>query len=132
YWDQLRGNNGFHQSAIAMAAVVHDTMPETKQWLDFVFQPGSFINSIPRRVTGGNVLFSMVNDVDRDGNGNEAGPGYNRLWLNNYLVVADVLDGYDKYPDADLYNNVKFRKMFQAMYPLLMLGKYTPSIGDSG
>ncbi len=132
YWDQLRGNNGFHQSAIAMAAVVHDTMPETKQWLDFTFQPGSFINTIPRRVTGGNVLFSMVNDVDRDGNGNEAGPGYNRLWLNNYLVVADVLDGYDKYPDADLYNNVKFRKMFQAMYPLLMLGKFTPSIGDSG
>lgn len=132
YWDQIRGNNGFHQSAVALAAVVHDTLPETKQWLDFVFQPGAFINSIPRRVTGGNVLFSMVNDVDRDGHGNEAGPGYNRLWIGNYLTVADALDGYDKYPAADLYENVKFRKMFQAMYPLIMLGKYTPSIGDSG
>jgi hypothetical protein len=131
-WDQIRGNNGFHQSAVAMAAVVHDTMPETKQWLDFVFQPGSFVNRIPRQVTGGNVLFSMVNDVDRDGHGNEAGPGYNRLWLNTYLTVADVLSGYDKYPAADLYENVKFRKMFQAMYPLIMLGSYTPSIGDSG
>lgn len=132
YWDQIRGNNGFHQSAVALAAVVHDTLPETKQWLDFVFQPGTFINSIPRRVTGGNVLFSMVNDVDRDGHGNEAGPGYNRLWIGNYLTVADALDGYDKYPNADLYENVKFRKMFQAMYPLIMIGKYTPSIGDSG
>lgn len=132
YWDQIRGNNGFHQSALAMAAVVHDTMPETKSWLDYTFQPGSFINSIPRRITGGNILFSMVNDVDRDGNGNEAGPGYNRLWLNTYSVVADVLEGYDKYPAADLYNNVKFRSMYQAIYPLVMLGKYTPSIGDSG
>ncbi|MBD2861440.1 heparinase II/III domain-containing protein [Paenibacillus oceani] len=132
YWDQIRGNNGFHQSAVALAAVVHDTLPETKDWLDFVFQPGAFVNQIPRRVTGGNVLFSMVNDVDRDGHGNEAGPGYNKLWLNTYLTVADALDGYDKYPAADLYENVKFRKMFQAMYPLTMLGRYTPSIGDSG
>lgn len=132
YWDQIRGNNGFHQSAVAMAAVVHDTLPETKYWLDFVFQPGSFVNSIPRRVTGGNVLFSLVNDIDRDGHGNEAAPGYNRLWISSYLSVADALDGYDKYPAADLYRNVKFRKMFQAMYPLIMLGKYTPSIGDSG
>ncbi|MDF2718616.1 MAG: bacterial Ig-like protein, partial [Paenibacillus sp.] len=105
YWDQIRGNNGFHQSAAALAAVVHDTLPETQQWLDFVFQPGAFVNSIPRRVTGGNVLFSMVNDVDRDGHGNEAGPGYNRLWIGNYLTVADALDGYDKYPSADLYEN---------------------------
>ncbi|CAG7620444.1 hypothetical protein PAESOLCIP111_02274 [Paenibacillus solanacearum] len=131
-WDQIRGNNGFHQSAVAMAAVVHDTLPETKQWLDFVFRPGTFVNKVPRQVTGGNVLFSMVNDVDRDGHGNEAGPGYNRLWIGNYLTVADVLDGYDRYAAADLYENVKFRKMFQAMYPLIMLGKYTPSIGDSG
>lgn len=132
YWDQIRGNNGFHQSTLAMAAVVHDTMPETKTWLDYTFQPGAFINSIPRRITGGNILFSMVNDVDRDGNGNEAGPGYNRLWLNTYAVVADVLEGYDKYPAADLYNNVKYQSMYRAIYPLVMLGKYTPSIGDSG
>ncbi|MBW7452562.1 heparinase II/III family protein [Paenibacillus sepulcri] len=132
YWDQLRGNNGFHQSAVALAAVVHDTLPETKQWLDYTFQAGGFINEIPRRVTGGNVLYSLVNDVDRDGHGNEAGPGYNRLWLSTYLEAANALDGYDKYPAADLYENVKFQKMFQAMYPLLMLDKYTPSIGDSG
>ncbi|WP_405457351.1 heparinase II/III family protein [Paenibacillus sp. HJGM_3] len=132
YWDQIRGNNGFHQSALAMAAVVHDTMPETKQWLDYTFQSGGFIGTIPRRVTGGNVLFSMVNDVDRDGHGNESAPGYNRQWLGTFLQVADTLQGYDKYPVADLYQNVKFRKMFQAMYPLIMIGKYTPSIGDSG
>ncbi|GIP38233.1 hypothetical protein J31TS4_15130 [Paenibacillus sp. J31TS4] len=127
-----RGNNGFHQSTLATAAVVLDTLPETKTWLDYVFQPGGFVNKIPYQVTGGNVLFSMVNDVDRDGMGNEAAPGYNVLWLNTYQQVADILRGYDKYPAADLYNNVKFRKMFSSMYPLVMLGKYTPQIGDSG
>ncbi|MBB6735589.1 heparinase II/III domain-containing protein [Cohnella zeiphila] len=131
-WDQIRGNNGFHQSALAMAAVVLDTMPETRTWLDYVFRPGGFVNSIPRQVTGGNVLYSMVNDVDRDGNGNEAAPGYNRLWLGTFMQAADILAGYDKYPAADLYQNVKFRKMFQGIYPLVMLGSYTPSIGDSG
>ncbi|MFK7695013.1 heparinase II/III family protein [Paenibacillus sp. HJGM_3] len=131
-WHQIAGNNGFHQSALAMAAVVHDTMPETMQWLDFTFKYGENISRIPRQITGGNVSFTMVNDVDRDGHGNEAAPAYNRLWLSTYLILAEMLRGYDKYPAADLYENVKFRKMFQAMYPLIMLGKYTPSIGDSG
>lgn len=132
YWYQIRGNNGFHQSALAMAAVVHDTMPETRMWLDYIFQPGGNVGTIPHHITGGNILFSMVNDIDRDGNGNEAAPGYNRQWLTTYSVVADVLEGYDKYPAADLYQNVKYQSMYRAIYPLLMLGKYTPSIGDSG
>lgn len=129
---RIRGNNGFHQSALAMAAVVLDTLPETKEWLDYNFQSGQFINQIPYRITGGNILYSMVNDVDRDGHGNEAAPGYNRLWLGTYLQVADALLGYDKYAAADLYENVKFRSMFAAMYPLTMLQQYFPGIGDSG
>lgn len=129
---RIRGNNGFHQSALAMAAVVLDTLPETKEWLDYNFQSGEAIGSVPYRITGGNILYSLVNDVDRDGHGNEASPGYNRLWLNNYIQAADVLLGYDKYPDADLYENVKFRSMFRAMYPLMMLQKYFPNIGDTG
>jgi uncharacterized protein YjdB len=128
---QIRGNNGFHQSALAMAAVVHDTMPETKEWLDFNFQAGGLVSG-PWRVTGGNILATMVNDVDRDGAGNEAAPEYNRYWLSTYETVADVLDGYDKYPEADLYRNVKFRKMFSSIYPLMLSERYIPQIGDSG
>lgn len=127
---QIRGNVGMHQSALAMAAVVLDTFPETKEWLDFNNQAGK-LEPNPWRVTGGNMLASLVNDVDRDGNGNEAAPGYNSLWLNNYLIVADVLYGYDKYPQADLYQNVKLSKMFDGKYPLMLSERYTPSIGDS-
>lgn len=124
------GNNGFHQSALALAAVVYDTLPETKEWLDFNFQSGGLLSN-PYRVTGGNILAGLVNTVDRDGHGNEGSPGYNRLWISSFLEVANILEGYDKYPEADLYQNVKFRKMFSAMYPLTMLERYTPSIGDT-
>jgi len=127
----IRGNNGFHQSALAMAAVVLDKNPETKEWLDYTFQTGAFLRN-PDRITGGNILNTLVNDLDRDGNGNEAAPGYNRLWLSTYMQVADMLDGYDLYPAADLYQNVKFEKMFHAIYPMTMVERYTAQIGDSG
>ena len=83
-------------------------------------------------LTGGDVLATLVNDVDRDGFGNEASPEYNGYWLNQIQSVADILDGFDRYPEADLFDNVKFRKMFGTRYPLMMVGKYTPAIGDSG
>ena len=125
------GNTGMHQKTLAMAAVILDTLPETKDWLDFDFQSGG-IERNPLRLTGGNILTALVNDVDRDGHGFESAPGYNALWLREYLAMADVLHGYDKYPEADLYDNVKLRKMFLANFHLTMLDRYTPSIGDSG
>ncbi|RAV09227.1 heparinase II/III domain-containing protein [Paenibacillus contaminans] len=128
---QVHGNDGMHQSALAMAAVVYDTMPETKEWLDFVFQTGG-LESDPWRVTGGNVFNSLVCLVDRDGNGDEASPGYNALWLTEHQETADILDGYDKYPEADLYRNVKFRGMFYALLPQIFIERYTNNTGDTG
>ncbi|MEF3312431.1 heparinase II/III family protein [Paenibacillus sp. GYB004] len=128
---RIRGNDGMHQSALAMAAVVYDTLPQTKEWLDFTFQSGGNVSS-PPGVSGGNILNSLISVVDRDGNGNEASPGYNMLWLSTHQLTADILEGYDLYPEADLYENVKFRKMFSAFYPLILSEKYTANIGDTG
>lgn len=128
---QIWGNDGTHQSALAMAAVVYDTMPDTKEWLDFVFQTGG-LELNPYRVTGGNILNTLVSTVDRDGNGNESAPLYNELWLQGHRLTADVLDGYDLYPGVDLYENPKFRKMFSGVYPLILSEKYTANVGDSG
>lgn len=127
---QICGNDGMHQSALAMAAVVYDTLPETKEWLDFVLRTGGLARD-PFRVTGGNVLRSLIADVDRDGHGNEASPGYNGLWLRMHQLIADILEGYDLYPEADLYNNAKLRKMFTAFYPLLLGGAYSLNAGDT-
>ncbi|WJH36877.1 hypothetical protein N6H14_14940 [Paenibacillus sp. CC-CFT747] len=128
---RIRGNNGMHQSTLALAAVVLDSLPETKEWLDFNDKAGGLVSN-PWRVTGGNISATLVDDVDRDGAGNEASPEYNSFWLGAYQDVADILDGYDLYPAADLYQNVKFRKMYSAQYPLRLSDAYTALIGDAG
>ncbi|MDF2716994.1 MAG: bacterial Ig-like protein, partial [Paenibacillus sp.] len=127
---QMNGNNGVHQSALAMAAVVYDKLPETKEWMDFNFKSGGLIWP-PYSVTGGNMGVTFVNEVDHDGAGNEASAAYNLLWLSSYLEAADILDGYDGYSGADLYDHVKFRKMFSAIYPLTLGQRYTAGIGDA-
>ncbi|MDF2668250.1 MAG: bacterial Ig-like protein [Paenibacillus sp.] len=127
---RILGNNGMHQSALATAAVVFDTLPETGAWLDFLFQSGSLLAN-PWRLTGGNIEASFINSVDRDGYGNEGSPGYNSLWITNYLDFANVMDGYDLYPQGDLYNNPRFRKMFLPSDDLMLLEKYTANIGDN-
>ncbi|MBP1996673.1 chitinase N-terminal domain-containing protein [Paenibacillus eucommiae] len=137
---QIRGNMGMHQSTLALAAVVLDEENTSKAWLDYVFQTGELIKvSDPDRpygrqfqVTGGDLQRLLVDEVDRDGMGNEAAPGYNAIWLDTFLETAEILDGYQRYPEYDMYQNVKFQKMFSAYYQLVMLGKYTPSFGDSG
>jgi len=128
---EIRGNNGMHQATLAAAAVVLDHLPETDEWLAFDFATGTVTGT---EVKGGNMGSIFINDVDRDGNGNEAAPGYNGLWLNNFTLVADYLDGYrlEGMQNYDLYSNVKFLKMFDGIYPLTMLGSYTPTIGDTG
>lgn len=128
---RIRGNNGMHQSALAMAAVVYDKLPETQAWIDFVFKSGGNTSN-PPGVSGGNVLNTLISVVDRDGHGNEASAGYNALWLNTYRQTADILEGYDLYPAADLYENVKFNKMFTAQYPLILSEKYIANYGDTG
>lgn len=128
---QLEGNTGMHQSCVALAAVVLNTFPETKDWLDFDFKEGELLSG-PRRVTGGDILPILVNEVDRDGQGNEAAPHYNYLWLDQLGQVADVLDGYEGYQGADLYKNPKYVKMLTAFYPLILSGRYSAQIGDSG
>ncbi|MFD0712608.1 S-layer homology domain-containing protein [Paenibacillus sp. GCM10027626] len=127
---QMAGNNGVHQSALAMAAVVYDKMPQTGEWLDFNFASGG-LEWPPYHVSGGNMGATFVNEVDRDGAGNESSASYNNLWLTSYLETADILDGYAGYPAADLYDHVKFRKMFSALYPLMLGEKYTANIGDA-
>jgi len=137
---QIRGNTGMHHATLALAAVVLDSAGESNEILDFCFQPGALVQvkdaSAPygRRyeVTGGDLARLLVDAVDRDGNGNESAPGYNTLWLNSLLPMADAVAGYQRYPDYDLFGNVKFRSMFTAVAPIMMLGRYTPSIGDSG
>lgn len=132
---KLGGNFGMTQSAVATAAVVLNTMPDTGKWLDWVMAssettPNSGANPPARK--GGNLLAQLVDVVDRDGTGNESAPGYNRLWLGELLQVAQVLQGYELYPNVDLYKNPKFLRMLYCTLPTIMARSYTAQIGDSG
>ena len=124
----IAGNNGMHQRALAAAAIILDSNPETKEWLDFNFQAGG---QKFEGVTGGDILSTFIDKIDRDGNGQEGSVHYNSLWLSMYLEIADFLDGYELYPEADLYKNVKFRKMFHGVYPFILSDIYTANIGDT-
>ncbi|GGE26010.1 hypothetical protein GCM10011571_30170 [Marinithermofilum abyssi] len=128
---KIRGNFGMHQRTLAMAAVVLDEPGVSEQWIDWIFQSGGLVSNPDWHLTGGNVLATLVNQVDRDGFGDEPSTEYNSYWLRQIQGVADILDSYTRYPQADLYKQVKFRKMFDTRYPLIMSDRYTPMIGDS-
>ena len=76
---RIHSNFGHHQLVLLSAAVALDTMPETKEWIDFTFQSGGRESNT--LFTGGNVYAQLVDTVDRDGHGNEAAAGYNAGWL---------------------------------------------------
>ncbi|MGH3487345.1 MAG: heparinase II/III domain-containing protein [Actinopolymorphaceae bacterium] len=129
---KIFGNFGMHQHSLAAAAVVLDDPDASPQWIDFVFQSGGRVQDPDYHVTGGAFYQTLVDQVDRDGAGNEGAPGYNHLWIGHVKGVADVLDGYGGYPAADLYEHPKYAKMFQTRYTLPMIRRYLPSIGDTG
>ncbi|MFC4075869.1 hypothetical protein [Salinithrix halophila] len=128
---KIRGNFGMHQRTLAMAAVVLDEPETSEAWIDWIFQYGQLFSHPDWRLTGGNVLTTLVDQVDRDGFGDEPSTQYNSYWLGQIRGVADILEGYDRYPEANLYKNPKFKKMFDTRWPLIMGDRYTPTIGDS-
>jgi len=123
---QIRGNIGMHQSSLALAAVVLDDPVVSGQWIEYIFKTQE-VNPWG----AGNLLKTLVNDIDRDGQGDEASPSYNSLWLDSLRLVTDALNGYICNSTLNLYKHVKFRKMFHMQYPLILLDRYTPSIGDT-
>ncbi|MEA4832419.1 MAG: heparinase II/III family protein [Oscillospiraceae bacterium] len=128
---QLRGNNGTHQETLALAAMVLDDPKISKRMLDLDFAPQSSVNGYYT----GDISALFVDLVDRDGFGTEAAPGYNSMWISYFLGMANNLKGYkinSTGESYDIYDNIKFKKMFYASLSLIMNSRSTPSIGDSG
>jgi hypothetical protein len=135
---KIRGNFGSHQTTLALAAVIQD-VPEryTGDALDFLFREGELKrkeNSTPWGhwyITGGDVLSSLLGRFDRDGFPFEGSIHYNSLVKSAVQNVGDVLNGYDAYAGADLYQNAIFKQMFERQEPLVFLNDYVPQLGDS-
>ncbi|NSW91636.1 MAG: heparinase II/III family protein [Firmicutes bacterium] len=126
------GNSGMHQSVLALAAVVVDDPTRTKEMLDWIFRPGEIELEPSYHMSGGNISNILLNLVDRDGQGKEASLGYNSLWLNSLVEIAEILDGYNGLAHNNLYSHPKFKKMF-SLYPhVVCAGRYHPTFADNG
>ncbi|MBQ2742847.1 MAG: S-layer homology domain-containing protein, partial [Oscillospiraceae bacterium] len=124
------GNFGVPQRCHLILAVVLDTFPETEEWINWVFQSGGRTNIY--EYTGGNVHSQIVDvlNVDRDGHGNEASPSYNGNWVYYMVEIADVLEGYDKVANVNLYEHPKLIKMLTSQMEILCVSTAAPNIGD--
>jgi hypothetical protein len=135
---QIRGNFGTHQTTLALSAVIQDD-PEgyTGDAIDFLFKEGKLkreSNDTPWGrwyITGGDVLSSLLRKFDCDGYPFEGSIHYNSLVKSAIQGVGDVLNGYDAYAGADLYQNVVFKQMFERQEPLVFLNDYVPQLGDT-
>jgi oligo-alginate lyase len=125
---RIRGNEGMTQGAMATAGVVLDDPNETPPCLDWVFEPGE-----SRGTGGGHVPAVLIGEVDRDGVGNEASPGYSFGWMSNFRHCVPVIERGQKYRDYDLHRDYpRLLRMYRGPYALTALDTYTPNIGDTG
>lgn len=125
----IAGNEGMHQYAMALAAIVLDDPETTGKWLDWVFAPG---DARTGNTSGGNVLGIFADKIDDDGMGNEASPAYNAIWRTRLRALADLLALYPRYRGPVITELPKYRRMFETPVRLICLGNYIPIIGDTG
>ncbi|MBE6912340.1 MAG: hypothetical protein E7473_07430 [Ruminococcaceae bacterium] len=141
---KINGNFGMHQYSMALAAVALDTYPETGDAFEWMALPGgeskksvtdpiygTKYNSSYKN-NGGEMLTRYINEVCRDGFGNEVGIGYNMIWITNGIEIAELLLRYGAETKINLFENPKYVKMFDSFIKLNVGQGYAVSIGDSG
>ena len=129
----INGNYGMKQSTLAAAALVLDREPYSGEIIQWLYQPGEWVQmGNTAKCDGGNLSIHLVDAVDRDGMGNETGPGYNFVWINYLYKVADMLEMYSSDEKYNLYKNPKFAKMFMPYMTVALTDDHSAQIGDSG
>ncbi|MBQ2743796.1 MAG: Ig-like domain-containing protein, partial [Oscillospiraceae bacterium] len=126
------GNFGMHQAGLAIAAAVLDTYPDTEQMFDWITQYSE--TDYVSYNTGGGLNHRLINDVSRDGQGNESAPSYNRIWVTQLIDIANLMERYPGYTGKDLklFDNPKYISMIKSYAPLTLVRRGVASIGDTG
>ena len=158
----IRVNEPRTQLTMATAAVVLNDPNESDRMLDWVFAPksgdkennrpgdketegqGNKVSPSPplplspsgrRREegNGGHIPALFAGEIDRDGIGSEASPGYSFGWLTGMIELDEVISKRRSYTRHNIRRDFpKFREMFRAPARLICLGRYSPHIGDAG
>ena len=132
----INGNFGSHQRTLAVAAVVYDREPVTREMLDWLFAESKTNSSTAGKTfnTGGELLHKIVNDVSRDGQGTESSSSYNYGWIEDTVDVATALGLYkgEMTEKENLWRNPKYITMLLCYNDMIDLHRGTQSIGDQG
>ena len=121
---KIQGNFALGQTAVTMAAIVLDNEPETTEMVEWVLRTGE-------NGTGGNVLTKIVDQVDRDGLGNETADNYNGMWINSVNSIAEYLSVYNGRENLNLFEHPKFTQMYIPFKDRVSLNNQTVNIGDN-
>ncbi|MBQ2742490.1 MAG: Ig-like domain-containing protein, partial [Oscillospiraceae bacterium] len=121
---KVQGNFALGQTAVTLAAIVLDNEPETTEMVEWVLRTGA-------NGTGGNVLTKIVDQVDRDGLGNETSDNYNGMWINSVNTIAEYLTVYNGRENLSLYEHPKFAQMYMPFKDRVSLNNQTVNIGDN-
>ena len=121
--EQIRGNWGTHQRALAIAATVRQSERSERLIREVVLED----TAEGKHVLGLGVDYALYNLVFADGMPFETSPSYAFLWASTIAQTADTL----RPAGIDLYANPKVRRMFDAPLELICLGRFTPNLGDA-
>ncbi len=127
---RINGNYGQAQAVAAIAAIALNEQPKTDEIIEWLYKDGK--TESDKTVSGGQFEPKIINDVDRDGMGNEASPRYNTSWLSNLRNFADALVKYEGERDYNPYENPKFVKMLDPQMNILLASSKHPNVGDAG
>jgi hypothetical protein len=125
------------QLTMATAAVVLNDPNESDRMLDWIFAPRSSGrqegNGMGNQGHGGHIPALFAGEIDRDGIGSEASPGYSFGWLMGMIELDEVISKRASYTRHNIQRDFpKFQEMLRAPARLIGLGRYTPNIGDTG
>ena len=126
---QIKGNFGMQQDTLTKAAVILDRAPDTAEMIDFTMRAGE---SAGTYVTGGSLYSGIMNNLDRDGYGNEGSLSYNGIFSSSFTEVINTLSYYDKVKAKyDLINNPKVIASFTLGADTIIAGMQHANIGDA-
>jgi len=119
--DRIKGNQGMHQMNLALAAVVLDQGERSRQWLDWLFEPG-----------GGEIRKILEENLCREGLSPESGLGYAAIPIKSFWKTAELLSLTRLGDDYDLYRHFpKFRNGFTALSKGRLIDSVALAVGDS-
>ncbi|SEJ03146.1 Heparinase II/III-like protein [Dyadobacter sp. SG02] len=117
---KIQGNYGMHQIALLYILLARQHMGTEKYLHMLVEEPGE------SRVQSG-LRYALYNMIFRDGQPLEA-PDYNLLTVQKITRFTDML----RTGGTDLFGEPRLRALINSPLEMVVTGKITPGIGDSG